>query len=63
MRLVLALPEEDPGVMGAEGEGPISVEGAVIKIGQKFQNGALFVIASYFKKVCVQSHFSSLKQP
>jgi hypothetical protein len=47
MRLALDLTEEGPEVMETEGEGPISVAGAVIKIGPKFRNGEMSVSVSF----------------
>jgi hypothetical protein len=47
MRLALALTEEDPEGMGVEGEDPITVAGAVIKIGAKPLNGAMVVLVSF----------------
>lgn len=47
MRLALALTEEDPEGKGVEGEDPITVAGAVIKIGAKLLNGAMVVLVSF----------------
>jgi len=43
MRPALALIEED---LGVEGEDPITVAGAVIKIAPKFLNGEMFTLIS-----------------
>ncbi len=48
--------------MGVEGEGLISVAGAVIKIGLKFQETALAVRTTFKKHSCVQNHFSRFEQ-
>jgi protocatechuate 3,4-dioxygenase beta subunit len=47
MRLALALTEEDPEGKGAEEGDPITVAGAVIKIGAKPLNGAMVVLVSF----------------
>jgi hypothetical protein len=41
MKLALARTGEDPGVMGVEGEDPILVAGAVIKIGTNPPSGEI----------------------
>ena len=48
--------------MGVEGGGPISVEGAVTKIGLKFQEIATAVRTSFNKHTRVQHHFSRFEQ-
>jgi hypothetical protein len=47
MRLALALTEEDPEGKGVEGEDPIMVAGAVIKIGAKLPDGSMVVLVSF----------------
>ena len=48
MRLGLALTEEDLEGTEVEGEDPIMVAGAVIKIGQKFRTGEMSVLGPLY---------------
>jgi hypothetical protein len=57
MRLGLALIEAYPeAVVGAEGEDPIMVAVAVIKIDVKFRNGEMGCFFRFRKKFRVESH-------
>jgi hypothetical protein len=51
MKLALALTEEDPEVMGVEGEDPIMVAGAVIKIGTKPLSSGMCMLVFFHQEV------------